>query len=123
MWMNGGIDPRILSLGTRWRWVVSFTSRPLYLRGKNLDTHLIEGWVGLRAGKLPGVKQSENEIDSPPCCAEIMYTWNSTTTPTIRLHSVMLRPDNKFRSLYLFVLVAGFCEHGKEPFVCGRFLN
>jgi hypothetical protein len=29
------IDPRILDLGTRWRWVVGFTPRPLYSRGKN----------------------------------------------------------------------------------------
>jgi hypothetical protein len=26
---SGGIAPRILNLGTRWRWVVSFTTRPL----------------------------------------------------------------------------------------------
>jgi hypothetical protein len=29
-WASGGIAPRILDLGTRWRWVVSFTPRPLY---------------------------------------------------------------------------------------------
>jgi hypothetical protein len=29
------IAPRILNLGTRWRYVVSFTSRPLYPRGKS----------------------------------------------------------------------------------------
>jgi hypothetical protein len=28
---SGGIAPRILDLLTRWRWVVSFTTRPLYL--------------------------------------------------------------------------------------------
>jgi len=27
--------PRILKLGTRWRWVVSFTPRPLYPQGKS----------------------------------------------------------------------------------------
>jgi hypothetical protein len=32
---SGGIAPRILDLGTRWRWVVSFTPRPLYSRGKS----------------------------------------------------------------------------------------
>jgi hypothetical protein len=31
----GGIAPRILDLGIRWRLVVSFTSRPLYPRGKS----------------------------------------------------------------------------------------
>jgi hypothetical protein len=35
VWGSGCIDPRILDLGTSWRWVVSFTHRPLYLRGKS----------------------------------------------------------------------------------------
>jgi hypothetical protein len=34
-WGSGGIAPCILHLGTRWRWVVSFTPRPLYPQGKN----------------------------------------------------------------------------------------
>jgi hypothetical protein len=33
-WGSGGTAPRILDLGTRWRWVVSFTTRPLYPQGK-----------------------------------------------------------------------------------------
>jgi hypothetical protein len=32
---SGGTAPRILDLGTRWRWVVSFTPRPLYRQGKS----------------------------------------------------------------------------------------
>jgi hypothetical protein len=32
---SGGTAPRILNLDTRWRWVVSFTPTPLYLRGKS----------------------------------------------------------------------------------------
>jgi len=31
---SGDIAPRILKLGTRWRWVVSFTLQPLYPWGK-----------------------------------------------------------------------------------------
>jgi hypothetical protein len=41
---SGCVDPHFLDLGTSWRWVVTFTSRPLYPRGKNplypLDTRL-----------------------------------------------------------------------------------
>jgi hypothetical protein len=33
-WRSGGIAPRILDLGTIWRWVVRFTPRPLYPQGK-----------------------------------------------------------------------------------------
>jgi hypothetical protein len=34
-WGSGGVAPRIPDLGTRWRWVVSFTPQPLYPQGKN----------------------------------------------------------------------------------------
>jgi hypothetical protein len=34
-WDSEGIALRILDLGTRWRWVVSFTPRPLYPQGKS----------------------------------------------------------------------------------------
>jgi len=30
LWESGGTAPRILNLGTRWRWMASFTPRPLY---------------------------------------------------------------------------------------------
>jgi hypothetical protein len=35
VWGSGCIDPRFLDPGTNCRWVVSFTPRPLYLRGKS----------------------------------------------------------------------------------------
>ena len=47
---NGGIAPLIRNLGARWRRVVNFTSRPLYLGQRALGTHRIRGWVGPRAG-------------------------------------------------------------------------
>jgi hypothetical protein len=46
---SGGIAPRILDLGTIWRWVVSFTPRPLYPKERAPGTHWIGGWVGPRA--------------------------------------------------------------------------
>jgi hypothetical protein len=49
-WGNVCIDPYFLDLGTSWRWVVSFTSRPLYPRGKAPGTHSIGSWVDPRAG-------------------------------------------------------------------------
>jgi hypothetical protein len=39
-WGSGGIAPRILDLGTRWRLVVSFTPRPIYPQGNPLDRRL-----------------------------------------------------------------------------------
>jgi hypothetical protein len=46
---GGCIDPHFLELGTSWRWVVSFTLRLLYFRGKTRGTHWIGGWVDPRA--------------------------------------------------------------------------
>jgi len=34
-WGNGGLAPSILDLSTRWRWMTSFKSRPLYPQGKS----------------------------------------------------------------------------------------
>jgi hypothetical protein len=34
-WGSGDIAPRIFNLSTRWRWGVSFTPQPLYLRDKS----------------------------------------------------------------------------------------
>jgi len=39
-----------INFDTRWRWVVSFTYRSLYLRVTAPDTHLIGDWVDLRGG-------------------------------------------------------------------------
>jgi hypothetical protein len=46
-----GIAPFILNLGTRWTWVVSIKTQPLYPPGQEkTSTHWKEGWVGPRAG-------------------------------------------------------------------------
>jgi hypothetical protein len=50
VWGSGGIVQFFLDLGSKWRWVVRFTPRPLYPRGKNPGIHWIGGWVGPRAG-------------------------------------------------------------------------
>jgi hypothetical protein len=62
---NGCIHPHFLNHGTSWRWVISFTPRPHYLRGR------IGCWVDPRAGlddvekreflPLPGL-----ELRTPP---------------------------------------------------------
>jgi hypothetical protein len=51
---GGDMAPRILNLNTRWRSVVSFTSRPLYYRRNSLWNQLGERLEGLqnRSGRL-----------------------------------------------------------------------
>jgi hypothetical protein len=42
-------------------------------------------------GLPPGVKWSGHEVDhSPPPSAEVKRAWSYTSTPTIRLHDVVL---------------------------------
>jgi len=38
-WGSGGTAPVIFYHGTRWRWVVGFTPRPLYPRERASGTH------------------------------------------------------------------------------------
>jgi hypothetical protein len=80
-WGSGGIVPRIVDLGTRWRWVVSFTLRPLYPHGKSpwypLDRRL--GGSQSRSGRsgkegnskpLPGLEPPDHPPRSPA-----LYHW------------------------------------------------
>ena len=48
---TGGILPVILNLGTRWRWVVSFTPWTLYARWKRQRYPRMGCWVGLKASE------------------------------------------------------------------------
>jgi hypothetical protein len=43
---SGCADPRFLDLGTRWRWVISFTPLPRYPRGKSPRYTLDRGMGG-----------------------------------------------------------------------------
>jgi len=62
---SGGIVPRVVNLGARRRWVVSFKPRTLY-RGENVPgTYLIWNWVRSRTG-LDAVVNREN----PSPCRE-----------------------------------------------------
>jgi hypothetical protein len=60
-WGSGGITPRILDLGTRWRWVVSFTPQLIYPQGKSpwypLDRRL--GGPQNRSGRAGEEKNSQ----------------------------------------------------------------
>jgi len=56
--VSGGIAPRILNLGTRWKCVVSFMPLPLYPREGAPGTHWIGVWVGPRVGLDMVVKRT-----------------------------------------------------------------
>jgi hypothetical protein len=50
VWGSGCIHPHFIDIGTSWRWLVSFTPRPLHPRERATGTHCIGGWVDPRAG-------------------------------------------------------------------------
>jgi len=54
----------ILNFGPRWRWVVSFTSWPLYFRGKSPRFPLDSRLGGPRAG-LGAVANREKSLPAP----------------------------------------------------------
>jgi hypothetical protein len=62
-WWNGGIAPRILNLGTRWRWVVIFTLQPLYPQWKSPRYPLDSRLGGSHSRSGPG---GEEKNSQPP---------------------------------------------------------
>jgi hypothetical protein len=94
-WGSGDIAARIFDLGTRWRWVVSFTPRPLYLQGKSpwypLDRSLggfqsvWTRWLRENSEPLPGIRTPDQPTPSP-----VLYHWAIpapyTSFNTVKLH-------------------------------------
>jgi hypothetical protein len=84
---DGGIDPRIPGLGTRWRWVVSFTPQPIYPQGKSFWNSLgrrlggFQNWYG-RGGEernsdpLPGLQPPTIQPVSQRCTTEVSWLRN-----------------------------------------------
>jgi hypothetical protein len=78
-----GISPGILDLGTRRRWIVSFTPRPLYPGERTSGTQWIGGLVGPRAGldtvvgrKIPShSRESSPWIPGPQRVASSYTDW------------------------------------------------
>jgi hypothetical protein len=60
-WGNGDTAPRILRPGTRGRWVISFTTRPLYTQWKNPWYPLDRRLGGLQSRSGNGVKEKNSQ--------------------------------------------------------------
>jgi hypothetical protein len=89
-WGSGGIIPRVLDLGTRWRWVVSFTPLPVYLPGKelllSLDRRL--GGPQSRSGndgerKIPSPRRDSNP--DHPIIQPVASYYNDWPIPALTL--------------------------------------
>jgi hypothetical protein len=106
---NRGITPRILDLGTRWRWVVSFTAGRFIPREKAPGTHWIGGWVGLRAvldvvvnRKIPSPRRELNS--RTPIIQPIAQRY--TDWAIVALFYVLILERNKIIPPYVDYLTA-----------------
>jgi len=91
-WGSEDMDPRILNLGARWRWVFSFTPRPFHPRGKNrqypLDRRLDGPQSRSEQRKMPSPCQESNLDISFLCYYNIIYasdTESTSQSPSLQL--------------------------------------
>jgi hypothetical protein len=91
-WGSECIAPRLLDLGTRWRWAVSFTPLPLYPQGKSPWYSLDRRLGGPQSRSGPGDEEknsqppAENRIIEPRSSAQCLspylsFTFRSAKSP------------------------------------------
>jgi hypothetical protein len=82
-WESGDTAPRILNLGTRLRWVVTFTSRPLYSQGKNLWYPLYRRLGGPQSRSVHGDEEAAgNRTPDHPARSPALYRWAIPAPPS-----------------------------------------
>jgi len=72
---SGGVAPLIFNLGPRWRSVVNFTLRPLYLLGNRRDIR----WVGHRSG-LDGLGRDKNLLSQLNSRTFLLNNYSDSTS-------------------------------------------
>jgi hypothetical protein len=101
VWGSGCIDLHFLDVGTSWRWVVSFTPRSLYLRGKRshypLDRRLggPQSWSGrceekildLTGIRTPTPRSSSPQLVAIPTTLSRLYIWKVAANVSNKLSS------------------------------------
>jgi hypothetical protein len=104
-WGGGGTAPRILDLGTRQRWVVSFTPRPLYPQANSPATHWTGGWAGLRASldavvkrKIPSLCQDSNH---PPTIQTVAQCYTTELSQLLTPLCILKRMQETSSLLHL----------------------
>jgi hypothetical protein len=95
-WGSEGIAPSILNLNTRWRWVVSFTPRPLYLRGKSTRYPLVRRLGGSQSRSGRG---GEEEKSNNCPCRELNPNRPTRSLVSIQTELPRLQPDCIYQEL------------------------
>jgi hypothetical protein len=111
-WGSEDLTPRILNLGTRWRWVVSFTLQPLYCQGNSPGCPLVWGWIAPRGGKA-----NRNKWITPIILGmsvrtkQLGYKWTDFNKIWYRISSSMQPRPNRFSGSPI-LLYSGFTGLG-----------
>jgi hypothetical protein len=115
---SGGTVPPILNLGTRWRWVVSFTSRPLYPWGKS-PRYPLDGTMGRpqsRSG-CGGEEKNSRPLAGLECAVQpvawLIYPGSFGSLTDVKCHWT-----NSFDKLIVTQLVKKFSAfYGTQKFI------
>jgi len=91
VWRNGGIIPRILKFGTRWRWLADFKPWTLYPWGKSSRYQL---WVGSRAGIFFFLFYSKPVFHICPPLTQRMYEYITKSFRTKSITKYMITTIN-----------------------------
>jgi hypothetical protein len=90
-WGSRIIPPHILDLGTRWRWVVNFTPRPLYPQGKSLWYTLNRRLGGPKRGSGRGGEEKNSQPLpglEPPMIKLVAYRYTTELSWLLDLHNI-----------------------------------
>jgi hypothetical protein len=77
---SGGTAPCILNLGTRWRWMVSFTPRPLYPREKS-PWYPLDRRLGGPKGRFGRGGENKNSLPLPGIVQPVASHFNNRVIP------------------------------------------
>jgi hypothetical protein len=115
-WGSGGIAPRILDLGTRCMWVVSFTPRSLYPQGKSPWYPLDRRLSGPQSRSGRGVKRkipSSRRESNPrtPIVKSIVQRYTDTVLMYLRFYEYFLFVELYRPEIYDWILTLLFLQN------------
>jgi hypothetical protein len=114
---SGCIDPRFLDLGTSLRWVVSFTPRPLYSRGKSSWYPVDRGLGGLQnlCGRR-GERKFYRDSNFDPSVVQPVASRYTDCTTALNIFKLSFKENSEWLRLYIPIATNSIhwrCAHQK----------